>query len=70
VGERLAHITWYHGTRSQSSEQRQQTWTLADPRHRGVRRTLDGWFVNICDFNQDEPEVARYIIRTRSGGLA
>ncbi|HEY6549267.1 MAG TPA: alpha-amylase family glycosyl hydrolase, partial [Vicinamibacteria bacterium] len=43
-----------------------QTWTLMDPHASPeVRRaTLDGWFIDILpDLNQDDPEVARYIIQ-------
>lgn len=58
--------TWYHGTEAAHPNNDWQTWTLADPNASAAmrRNTLDGWFVNILpDFNQDDPEVARYIIQ-------
>ncbi|HEY7566639.1 MAG TPA: alpha-amylase family glycosyl hydrolase [Gemmatimonadaceae bacterium] len=58
--------TWYHGTAEQHLANTWQTWTLADPYSLAAmrRETLDGWFINILpDLNQDDPEVARYIIQ-------
>lgn len=58
--------TWYHGTEASHPDNTWQTWTLADPYSNSAMRraTLDGWFINILpDFNQDDPEVARYIIQ-------
>ena len=58
--------TWYHGTTESHPENTWQTWTLHDPYSSAEMRrtTLDGWFINILpDFNQDDPEVARYIIQ-------
>ena len=58
--------TWFHGTESSHPNNDWQTWTLADPNATAAMRrtTLDGWFVNILpDLNQDDPEVARYIIQ-------
>jgi neopullulanase len=58
--------TWFHGTEAAHPNNDWQTWTLADPNATAAmrRNTLDGWFVNILpDFNQDDPEVARYIIQ-------
>ena len=58
--------TWYHGTEARHPENTWQTWTLADPYATPAMRqaTLDGWFINILpDLNQDDPEVARYIIQ-------
>jgi len=58
--------TWYHGTAAQHPNNTWQTWTLADPYSTAEmrRETLDGWFINILpDLNQDDPEVARYIIQ-------
>ncbi len=58
--------TWFHGTEASHPNNDWQTWTLADPNATAAmrRNTLDGWFVNILpDFNQDDPEVARYIIQ-------
>jgi len=58
--------TWYHGTAEQHEANTWQTWTLADPYSPWAmrRETLDGWFINILpDLNQDDPEVARYIVQ-------
>jgi len=58
--------TWFHGTTEQHPNNTWQTWTLADPYSPAEmrRETLDGWFINILpDLNQDDPEVARYIIQ-------
>ncbi len=58
--------TWFHGTTEAHPNNTWQTWTLHDPYSPPAMRqaTLDGWFINILpDFNQDDPEVARYIIQ-------
>jgi neopullulanase len=58
--------TWYHGTTASHPNNTWQTWTIADPYSPAEmrRETLDGWFINILpDLNQDDPEVARYIIQ-------
>ncbi|MBC7841723.1 MAG: cyclomaltodextrinase N-terminal domain-containing protein [Gemmatimonadaceae bacterium] len=58
--------TWFHGTTETHPNNTWQTWTLHDPYSPLAmrRETLDGWFINILpDFNQDDPEVARYIIQ-------
>ena len=58
--------TWYHGTAERHPNNTWQTWTLADPYATPAMRqaTLDGWFIDILpDLNQDDPEVARYIIQ-------
>ena len=58
--------TWFHGTTELHPNNTWQTWTLHDPYSSAAmrRETLDGWFINILpDFNQDDPEVARYIIQ-------
>ncbi|HEX4931684.1 MAG TPA: alpha-amylase family glycosyl hydrolase, partial [Gemmatimonadaceae bacterium] len=58
--------TWFHGTEASHPNNTWQTWTLADPySNAGMRQaTLDGWFIDILpDLNQDDPEVARYIIQ-------
>ncbi|HEX2094039.1 MAG TPA: alpha-amylase family glycosyl hydrolase [Longimicrobiaceae bacterium] len=58
--------TWYNGTAERHLANNWQTWTLADPYSPPeVRRpVLDGWFINILpDLNQDDPEVARYLIQ-------
>jgi neopullulanase len=58
--------TWFHGTEASHPNNDWQTWTLASRYANPAmqKNTLDGWFVNILpDFNQDDPEVARYIIQ-------
>ncbi len=58
--------TWFHGTAERHPNNVWQTWTLADPYSpRAMREsTLDGWFIDLLpDLNQDDPEVARYIIQ-------
>jgi glycosidase len=58
--------TWFHGTQASHPNNTWQTWTLANRyANDSLRRaTLDGWFINILpDFNQDDPEVARYLIQ-------
>ena len=58
--------TWFHGTAAKHPNETWQTWTLADPYSSPAMRegTLDGWFIDILpDLNQDDPEVARYIIQ-------
>ncbi len=58
--------SWYNGAADKHLDCTWQTWTLADPYspERMQRETLQGWFVNILpDLNQDDPEVARYVIQ-------
>jgi glycosidase len=57
--------TWFHGSRASHLENHWETWTLADPHATAEtrRETLEGWFVGVLpDLNQDDPEVARYLI--------
>ncbi|HET8647274.1 MAG TPA: alpha-amylase family glycosyl hydrolase, partial [Vicinamibacteria bacterium] len=58
--------TWLNGTRQRHLVNRWQTWTLMDPNATPAlrRETLEGWFVDVLpDLNQDDPEVARYLIQ-------
>jgi glycosidase len=58
--------TWFHGTAAKHLSNTWQIWSLADPYATPATReaTLDGWFIDILpDLNQDDPEVARYIIQ-------
>jgi neopullulanase len=58
--------TWYHGTAERHPNNMWQTWTLADPYASAElrRNVLDGWFIDLLpDLNQDDPDVARYIIQ-------
>jgi glycosidase len=57
---------WYHGTQDGHLANTWQTWTLQDPvaTPQMQKATLEGWFLDILpDLNQDDPEVARYIIQ-------
>ena len=58
--------TWFNGTAAKHLANTWQTWTLQDPHAtpQAQRDTLDGWFIDILpDLNQDDDEVARYIIQ-------
>jgi neopullulanase len=58
--------TWFNGTVANHLNNTWQTWTLMDPHSPPAmsKATLDGWFINILpDLNQDDPDVARYIIQ-------
>lgn len=58
--------TWFHGTEEEHLANTWQVWSLADPYSTPLIRqpVLDGWFIDILpDLNQDDPEVARYIIQ-------
>jgi glycosidase len=58
--------TWFNGTAQKHLANTWQTWTLIDPHAPPALRksTLDGWFLDILpDLNQDDPEVARYLIQ-------
>lgn len=58
--------TWFNGTAASHLSNNWQIWTLADPHATAsVReRTLSGWFADVLpDLNQNDPEVARYIIQ-------
>jgi glycosidase len=58
--------TWFHGTEQHHIANTWQTWTLIDPHATPQLRapTLDGWFIDILpDLNQDDEEVARYLIQ-------
>ncbi len=58
--------TWFNGTAANHVANTWQTWALQDPHASPAtqRSTLDGWFIDILpDLNQDDDEVARYIIQ-------
>lgn len=58
--------TWFHGTAAHHINETWRTWTLTDPHAPADFRksTLDGWFIDtLPDLNQDDPEVARYLIQ-------
>lgn len=58
--------TWWNGTVDKHSSNNWQKWTAMSPRGTDDVRSLnlDGWFIDILpDFNQNDPEVARYLIQ-------
>lgn len=58
--------TWWNGTADQHLSNNWQKWTTMNPRatYQTQRRNLEGWFVDILpDFNQDDPEVEKYLIQ-------
>jgi len=58
--------TWYYGTPRDHLANTWQTWTLQDPHATPEmqKATLEGWFIDILpDLDQDDPEVARYIVQ-------
>ena len=58
--------TWFNGTREHHLKNVFQTWVLHDPRPVELlkRETMQGWFLDFLpDLNQDDPEVARYLIQ-------
>ncbi len=58
--------TWFNGTLAKHLANTWQTWTLMDTHSPPAMRkaTLEGWFIDILpDLNQDDPEVARYLIQ-------
>lgn len=58
--------TWFHGTPAHHLEESWQTYTLMDPHASPElqKPVLDGWFGNrLPDLNQDDSEVARYLIQ-------
>ena len=58
--------TWFNGTEARHVANTWQTWTLADPHAspQVQKATLEGWFIDVLpDLNQDDPEVARYVVQ-------
>jgi glycosidase len=58
--------TWFNGTEAKHLANVWQTWSVRDPHATPQisRETLDGWFIDILpDLNQNDPEVARYIVQ-------
>ncbi len=58
--------TWWNGTLEKHPNNNWQKWTAMNPRatYQTQSRNIDGWFINILpDFNQDDPEVERYLIQ-------
>ena len=58
--------TWWNGTLDKHLSNNWQKWTTMNPRatYQTQRRNLEGWFIDVLpDFNQDDPEVEKYIIQ-------
>ncbi len=58
--------TWFHGSAQSHLKETWQTWTLLSSTASPALQNpvLDGWFADILpDLNQDDPEVARYLIQ-------
>jgi glycosidase len=58
--------TWWNGTVTNHPNNNWQKWTAMNPRatRQTQARNIDGWFVDILpDFNQDDPEVEKYLIQ-------
>jgi neopullulanase len=58
--------TWWNGSVEKHTSNNWQKWTAMNPR--ATRQTqalnIDGWFIDVLpDFNQDDPEVATYLIQ-------
>jgi glycosidase len=56
--------TWWNGTLQNHLSNNWQKWTTMNPRatYQTQKRNLEGWFIDILpDFNQDDPEVAKYL---------
>lgn len=58
--------TWWNGTLDKHLSNNWQKWTTMNPRatYQTQRRNLEGWFIDVLpDFNQDDPEVEKYLIQ-------
>ena len=58
--------TWFNGTKQNHLANVFQTWVLHDPRpvESLKKATMEGWFLDFLpDLNQNDPEVARYLIQ-------
>jgi glycosidase len=58
--------TWWNGTSKDHLKNNWQKWTAMNPRaaYQTQRLNLEGWFGDVLpDLNQDDPEVARYLIQ-------
>ena len=58
--------TWFNGTVEEHLANEWQKWPLMDPHAAPEVRnqTVHGWFIDILpDLNQDDPEVARYLVQ-------
>ncbi len=58
--------TWWNGTLKNHPNNNWQKWTAMNPRatYQTQKRNIDGWFIDILpDFNQNDPEVEKYLIQ-------
>jgi glycosidase len=58
--------TWWNGTVANHPNNNWQKWTAMNPRatYQTQKRNIDGWFIDILpDFNQNDPEVEKYLIQ-------
>ncbi len=58
--------TWWNGTLQNHPNNNWQKWTTMNPRatYQTQKRNIEGWFIDILpDFNQDDPEVEKYLIQ-------
>jgi glycosidase len=58
--------TWLNGTVQNHLSNNWQKWTAMDPRasYQIQQRNIDGWFIDLLpDLNQNDPEVAQYLIQ-------
>lgn len=58
--------TWFNGSETQHLSNTWRTWTLISPHSTTAtqKSTVEGWFAGILpDLNQNDPEVARYLIQ-------
>ena len=65
--------TWWNGSFENHIANNWQKWTAMNPRAtpQTQQQNLDGWFIDILpDFNQQDPEVARYLIQNSLWWLA
>ena len=58
--------TWWNGTLQNHLSNNWQKWTAMNPRasYQTQKRNIEGWFIDILpDFNQNDPEVEKYLIQ-------
>ncbi len=58
--------TWWNGTVDLHLSNNWQKWTTMNPRasYQIQKRNIEGWFIDILpDFNQDDPEVEKYLVQ-------
>lgn len=58
--------TWWNGTLENHLSNNWQKWTTMNPRasYQTQKSNIEGWFIDILpDFNQDDPEVEKYLVQ-------